>query len=112
MATNFRAYVQSCPQCQRNNPVRHKPHGELQLIDPPDLPLEMITLDMVVKLPTCIFKGIEYDSFMSITDKLTKVVTLIQGREDWSAQQWAEACLVREVIPSVWGSTTHDIGSR
>ena len=91
MATNFRAYVQSCPECQRNNPVRHKPHGELQSIDPPALPLEMITLDMVVKLPICVFKGIQYDSFMSITDKLTKVVTLIEGREDWSAQQWAEA---------------------
>ena len=91
MATNFRAYVQSCPECQRNNPVRHKPHGELQSINLPDLPLEMITLDMDVKLPVCVFKGIQYDSFMSITDKLTKVVTLIEGREDWSAQQWAEA---------------------
>ena len=51
----------------------------------------MITLDMVVKLPPAMYEGTEYDSFMMATDKLTKMVTLILGREDWSAESWANA---------------------
>jgi hypothetical protein len=91
LSTLVRRYTQSCPQCQRNNPVRHKPHGQLQPLEVPAGPCETVTLDLVVKLPVCKSRGIDYDSLMTITDKLTKMVTVFPGREDWPAHEWASA---------------------
>ena len=85
MTVLIRRYTQTCPQCQRNNPVRHKPHGELQPLDVPFAPCETVTLDLIVKLPICIWRNNKYDSLMTIMDKLTKMVCLIPGREDWKA---------------------------
>ena len=87
----LRTYVSTCPACQRNNPVRHKPYGQLQPLSLPSQPFEMVTLDLVVKLPPSKLGDTIYDSFMSITDRLTKWVTVILGREDWSALNWANA---------------------
>jgi hypothetical protein len=49
----------------------------------------MVTLDLVVKLPPSTTD--RFDSFMSVTDKLTKMIMLIAGREDWSVVDWANA---------------------
>jgi hypothetical protein len=87
----LRSYVTSCPSCLRNNPDRHKPFGQLQPSTIPAMPFEMVTLDLVVKLPNAAFDGNMYDSFMTITDKLTKMVTVILGRENWAADRWALA---------------------
>jgi hypothetical protein len=86
----LRTYVNSCPKCQVNKPTHHKPHGELQPIETPPSPCHTVTMDLITKLPNCVFKGLTYDTIMTVTDKLTKMATLIPGREDWSAQQWAE----------------------
>jgi hypothetical protein len=32
-----------------------------------------------------------YDSFLTVTDKLTKYVMLVPGRESWTAEEWADA---------------------
>jgi hypothetical protein len=89
LSASLRMYIASCPSCQRNSPTRHKPYGHLQPIDIPESPFEMVTLDLVVKLPPSTSDN--FDSFMSITDKLTKMVTLIAGREDWKVVDWANA---------------------
>jgi len=91
LAASLRAYIRSCPSCQVNNTLRHKPYGLLQLISTPASPFEMVTLDLVVKLPPSEYEGQEYDSIMTVTDKLTKMSTLILGRENWTAEQWANA---------------------
>jgi len=82
------AYIWSCSSCQINNTLRHKPYGLLQLISSSILPFEMITLNLVVKLPPSTYKGNEYDSFMTVTNKLTKMVMLILGWEDWAVEKW------------------------
>jgi hypothetical protein len=59
-------------------------------------------MDFVVKLPPskprcglwAQLKGDTkpaYDSFLTVTDKLTKFVMLIPGCESWTAEQWAQA---------------------
>jgi transposase InsO family protein len=53
--------------------------------------MQTVSLDLIVKLPESTFENNQYDSLMTITDKLTKMVTLILGRENWSATQWADA---------------------
>jgi hypothetical protein len=110
LSTSLRSYISSCPSCLRNNPVRHKPFGQLQPVDIPATPFEMITLDLVVKLPDVPFDNNNYDSFMTVTDKLTKMVTIILGREDWNAERWAQAfwhCYYRR-----WGIPQRVISDR
>jgi len=91
LSGSLRLYVTTCPSCLRNNPDRHKPFGQLQPITIPAMPFEMVSLDLVVKLSEVAFDCNKYDSFMTITDKLTKMVTIILGRENWSADRWALA---------------------
>jgi hypothetical protein len=44
LASSLRAYIRSCPACQVNNTLRHKPYGLLQPIASPATPFEMVTL--------------------------------------------------------------------
>jgi hypothetical protein len=46
-------------------------------------------MDLVVKLPESDYEGQHYDSFMTVTDMLTKMVTLIPSRDNWNAEQGA-----------------------
>jgi ADP-heptose:LPS heptosyltransferase len=60
-------------------------------------------MDFVAKLPPCTPKtGLwalltskkdipSYDPFLTITDKLTKYVVIVPGRETWTAKEWAQA---------------------
>jgi len=91
MSQVLRYYIASCPSCQRNKPVNHQPYGKLQPIEIPVIPFEFVTMDFIVKLPAAKFNGFLYDSILTITCKLCKVVTLILGREDWTAPEWADA---------------------
>jgi hypothetical protein len=81
-------------------------------------------MDFVVKLPACTPKtglwaqllgkpGLPaYDSFLTITDKLTKYVVIVPGCESWDAKQWATAYF-EEVFPTfgVPASIISDRGS-
>ena len=42
---------------------------------------------MVIKLPPSKRGDVFYDSFMSITDHLTKWITIVLGHEDWNATE-------------------------
>lgn len=82
LSRSLRSYISSCPFCQQNNTLRHRPYGKLQPTEAPESPIQMVTLDLITKLPESKLDGISYDSMMTITDKLTKMVTLIIGREN------------------------------
>jgi hypothetical protein len=97
-----RDYINHCPSCLINKPTNYTPTGRLIPISAPTAPWELVTMDFVVKLPPCRprsglwsqLKGEvkpRYDSFLTVTDKLTKFVMLIPGCEAWSAEQWAQA---------------------
>jgi hypothetical protein len=51
----------------------------------------MVSLDLITKLPESAINKSSYDTIMTITDKLTKMVTLIPGRENWDSVQWANS---------------------
>jgi hypothetical protein len=64
-----------------------------------------VTMDFIVKSPPSalsrgIWKSQVFDSILTITDTLTRLVRLVPGREDWSAKEWAEACFT-EVYPTL-----------
>jgi hypothetical protein len=87
LSKSLQSYISTCPSCQQNSTLRHKPYGQLQPIQTPDSLFQMVSLDLIVKLPESKASGLSYDSLMTITDKFTKMVTLILSCENWNATQ-------------------------
>jgi hypothetical protein len=106
----IRDYIRHCPSCLLNKPNNYTPSGKLIPIAAPSAPWELVTMDFVVKLPPCTPRsGLwaqlvgkpdlpTYDSFLTITDKLTKFVMIVPGCENWDAKRWALAYF-EEVFP-------------
>nr|XP_031857102.1 uncharacterized protein CI109_007532 [Kwoniella shandongensis]KAA5524173.1 hypothetical protein CI109_007532 [Kwoniella shandongensis] len=66
-------YIKGCAICQRNKPVRQKPHGLLQSLEVPNLPWSAISMDFVEELP----KSKGYNSILVVVDRLTKWAVFI-----------------------------------
>jgi hypothetical protein len=93
--TNLRwkvkAYVLSCDVCQRAKADCHLPRGHVQNIEIPVKKWDSISMDFVSFPPTRLTDGDrEYDEILTITDRATKMVTLIMCQSTWSAAQVAE----------------------
>lgn len=87
----LRKYIAECPACAVNTNTHHKPYGRLQPLQTPELPFEFITIDHIFKLLASTFDNNTYDGIMTCMDKLTRMVTLIPGRETYSAEDWARS---------------------
>jgi hypothetical protein len=89
-----------------NKPPKFKPTGKLHPIRPAANPWNLVTMDFIVKLPPSTpSRGMKpesqvYDSILTITDKLTRLVRLVPGREDWTAKEWAQAYFT-EIYPTL-----------
>ena len=86
------SFIRHCPQCLALQTRRHPPYGSLQPIQSPPVPLFTLTLDFVLTLPLTKEK---FNAIMSVTCKFSKRVTLIEGTNIWSAEDWAHAFLKR-----------------
>jgi transposase InsO family protein len=112
MSAQVRSYVTACPECARKRTAQHKPYGLLQPIEPPVKPFDMITIDFVTKLPPSRNQGDVFDTILTITDKMSRVVIFVPGKETWNAEHWADVIL-RDVVRR-WGlplSIVSDRGS-
>lgn len=86
----IRKYVSDCDICRRSKTERHQPYGELQPLEPAEHPWSSIALDFIVKLPKSKAPtGEEYDSILTITERLTKFAYFIPVREAISAPEVA-----------------------
>jgi hypothetical protein len=103
MGTVVRSYVSTCPECLTKKTVRHKPYGRLQIIEAPQKPFHTITIDFVVKLPLAkaTHTADVYDSILTVTDKLSKAVIFVAGKETWNAPEWAD--IFFEKVICRWG---------
>jgi hypothetical protein len=110
MSAVVRTYVSSCPECAKKRTANHKPYGKLQPIEPPVRPFSMLTIDFITKLPPAMLHGVECDAILTATDKTSRAVIFIPGREDWNAASWADV-LLRDVIRR-WGIPTSIISDR
>jgi hypothetical protein len=65
--------------CIRNKASRYAPYRIIQSLDIPRTPWTLIALDFVVKLLLSRdpITGIEYDSILVVTDRLTKYIYII-----------------------------------
>jgi hypothetical protein len=65
----------------------------------PDIPFHTITIDFILALPQ---DSAGYNAIMSVSCKFSKRITLVEGKKDWSAEQWGLALLNRLLIGD-WG---------
>ena len=90
LSKHLKMYILHCPDCQQNQTSRDRPHGDLNPIVTPPIPFHTIAMDLIVKLPPT-EKGL--DTLMTVTDKFSRRVALIPGKETYKAQKWAEEFL-------------------
>ena len=88
----FRAFIRHCPQCPVLQTRRHAPYGSLQPIHSPPVHFFTLTFDFILALPLTID---DYNSLMSVTFKFSKKVTLIEGKDTWTAEEWAHVFFAR-----------------
>ena len=110
MSATVRSYVSTCPDCERKRTTHHKPYGALQPIEPPVKPFDMITIDFITKLPPCRFQGDGYDSILTITDKVSRAVIFVHGKETWNAENWAD--IILQHVVRRWGIPLSIISDR
>lgn len=99
LTEKLKDYLKHCLQCQINQTRRHKPYGSLQPILSPPIPFHTLTIDFILALPQSI---LGLDCLMSVTCKFSKRVSLIPGKNTWSAGEWSSALLERLEIAD-WG---------
>ena len=86
LARRLRLYISHCLPCQLIQTRRIRPYGELQPIQTPPIPFHTMCFDLVTALPE--YDG--YNAMMPVTDHFSKAVDAIPGRDDWTAEQWAD----------------------
>ena len=99
MWNDVRNHIRNCEDCQRNKADRHKPYGELQPIPQLRKPWDSVAMDFITKLPKSKdpVTGMEYDSILTITERMTKYGYFIPCNESMTAPQTANLIL-RTVI--------------
>ena len=85
LSRRLRLYIASCLACQKNQTVRHRPYGQLIPIHTPMDPFHTIAMDFVLALPLIQ----DRDTLLTVTDKFTKRLLLLPGKNTYSAKDWA-----------------------
>ena len=107
LSRRLRSYIMHCPDCQVFQTARHSPYGSLNPIVTPAIPFHTLAMDFVVELPE--IDG--HDVLLTMTDKFTKKVLLISGRNTWNAADWANVVIVA-LLERDWGIPRSFISDR
>src|SRR5271165_6375840 len=100
-------YVTNCPTCIRAKPSRRGPKGLMESVLSPSQSLSVLCLDFITGLPLST-QG--HDAVLVITDKFTKFIRILVGKETWSAKDWAKE-YYDKIFPS-WGMPDSLISDR
>jgi hypothetical protein len=90
MNKDITKYCETCNVCKRSKPDNQKPFGLLNPLSVPAKPWESIGIDFVGPLPLSKNRDSEYDEIVMIIDRLTSMVHLVPGRQDYKARDMAE----------------------
>jgi len=88
MFRQVKRYIGHCPKCVINRTLRHKPHGETQLISTPSIPFQTLTIDFILGLPPSkkfAHGEEEFKAAMTATDKFTKAVMILSSKDTYTA---------------------------
>ena len=84
------AYIRHCPKCLALQTWQHPPYGSLHPIHSPPVLFFTLTFDFILALS---LSPEGYNALMSVTCKFSKRVTLVPGKDTWSAADWVYALL-------------------
>ena len=108
LSTKLHKYIRHCPQCQINQTPRHRLYSALQPIISPARPFHTMTLDFILGLPKSVTDD---NTILSVTDKFSKAVTFIEGKDTFGSKEWSDVLLTRlETIN--WGIPSAIISDR
>ncbi len=79
LSKNLHEYIQHCSQCQLSQMLHHKPYDVLQSIITSPCPFHTLTINFILTLS--LSKPDKYNIIMSVTDKFSKVITLISDQD-------------------------------
>lgn len=85
-------FIRHYPQYLQLQTRRHLPYGFLQPIHSPPVSFHTLTFEFVLALP---LSTARFNLLMSVTCKFSKQVTLVEGKDIWSAKDWTYVLLQR-----------------
>ena len=88
----LRSFIRYRQQCLSLQTRKHALYGSLQPIQSPPVPFFTLTLDFVLALP---MSKEGYNTLMLVTCKFSKRVTLIKGKDTFTAKDWAHTFFAR-----------------
>ena len=103
----LKAYIDGCPACQLSKPSRQLPFGQLHPVETYKEPLAELSMDFIVGLP---MTPDGYNCLLTVTDRFSKYVRLIPGKETWGAKEWANQ--YHQHIYRSWGLPARIITDR
>ena len=98
MKQEVEKYINGYPICRASKPSNHLPYGKLQLIESPTSPLVTVAIDFIIGLPESTTGN---NCILSITDKFSKFVRFLPGKETFSAVDWANQYF--DYVYRTWG---------
>lgn len=87
MDESIRAYIKTCPECQRNKASSQRKPGRLQPLPVPKRNWESISMDFIVQLPKT---KSGHDAIFVIVDRLSKMAHFVPTTTTASAEDTAE----------------------
>jgi len=94
MADDINSYVGTCLSCQRVKSTNQKPLGLLHPLPIPSQPWESVAIDFITGFPTT---NSGFDSVLTITDRLSKMVKFVPVQKDITAEQTVNILVERLV---------------
>ncbi|SLM34971.1 transposon tf2-1 polyprotein [Lasallia pustulata] len=90
LSKRLKRYIDHCYSCQLNQTKRHATYGSMVPIVMKSLPFRTIAMDFILGLPET-EEG--FDVALSVTDKCSKRVTLLPGKNTYKAEDWVTILL-------------------
>ena len=92
LSKKLHEWIRHCPQCQINQTTRHRLYKTLQLIILLGKPFHTLTMDFILALFTT---KEEFNCILTITDKFSKVITLLLNKKTYLGLDWVNDVLDR-----------------
>ncbi len=87
LSKNLYKYIQHYSQCQLSQTSHHKSYDVLQSIITSSCSFHTLTINFILILP--LSKSDKYNTIISVTDKFSKVITLIFSQDIMTTEDWA-----------------------
>ncbi len=85
----LREYLHFYQHCRRAEIIRQPLNGPIQPISTPPTPFHTITIDIVTGFPEIH----SFNAILAATNKFSKRITVVPGRHDYGASDWADPLL-------------------